>query len=316
LYNDYTSDWLSAYSDDPQNGSSAGAVPQAAAITNLSAADFSSLEDFASDLQGPYPHAYTFIEPHYGDISGGTYAGGSSQHPMDDVVGGDRLLGAVYNAIASSPHWGSSLLVIIYDEHGGLYDKVAPPTGVAAPGDNPDFGYGIHDFDFTTLGVRVPAVLVSPLIAAGTVSNIVYDHSSVPKLLEDLWGLASLTDRDAQAESPLQCVTLATPRTDAALLSEQARPPLGGERRVAPAEREALLSRPVPRSGNLVGTLAVLRKTDLELAGDSPAARVALAARWAAIRTRGDVEAYAKEVLAKVSVERARRASARRSRPA
>ncbi|HEX5181694.1 MAG TPA: alkaline phosphatase family protein [Allosphingosinicella sp.] len=318
LYSDFTSDWLSAYSDDPQNGSRAGAVPQAGSITNVSAADFSSLGDFASDLKGPYPYAYTFIEPHYGDISGGTYEGGSSQHPMDDVVGGDRLLGAVYNAIAGSPHWGSSLLVITYDEHGGLYDKVTPPTGVAAPGDDPDFGYNIHKFDFTTLGVRVPAVLVSPLIAAGTVSHAVYDHSSVPKLLEQLWGLASLTDRDARAESPLQCVTLAAPRTDAALLPEPARRARRGEPRTTPpAEREALLSRPVPKSGNLVGTLAVLRKTDLELSGTSPAARAALEARWAAIKTRGDVEAYARDVLAKVSAERARRrAAARRPRPA
>ncbi|HEY1605032.1 MAG TPA: alkaline phosphatase family protein [Allosphingosinicella sp.] len=231
---------------------------------------------------------------------------------MDDVVGGDRLLGAVYNAIAGSPHWGSSLLVVIYDEHGGLYDKVAPPTGVAAPGDDPDFGYSTHDFDFTTLGVRVPAVLVSPLIAAGTVSNAVYDHSSVPKLLEQLWGLASLTDRDQAAESPLQCVTLAAPRTGVAMLPEAARPARHGGPRAAPAEREALLSRPVPASGNLVGTLAVLRKTDLELSGYSAAARAALGVRWAAIRTRGDVEAYAKEVLAKVAAERERRrASAR-----
>jgi len=316
FYNDYTSDWLSAYSDEPALGSRAGAVPQAAAITNRSATEYSSLEEFADDLQGPYPYAYTFIEPHYGDVSGGTYAGGSSQHPMDDVVGGDRLLGAVYNALLGSPHWASSLLVITYDEHGGLYDKVTPPTGVAAPGDDPQFGYSTHQFDFTTLGVRVPAVLVSPLIKAGTVSHEVYDHSSVPKLLEELWGLGNLTDRDGKAESPLQYVTLASPRTDAAMLPEPAPPAPSDGGGPAPADREAMLSRPVPRSGNLVGTLAVLRKTDLELSGYSPAARPALEARWAAIRTRGDVEAYAEEVLAKVRAARElRRAAARGKQP-
>lgn len=317
LYNDYTSDWLSAYSDEPALGSRAGAVPQAAAITNRSASEYSSLEDFADDLQGPYPYAYTFIEPHYGDVSGGTYAGGSSQHPMDDVVGGDRLLGAVYNAIRSSPYWSSSLLVITYDEHGGLFDKVTPPTGVAAPDDDPKYGYSTHEFDFTTLGVRVPAVLVSPLIEPGTVSHEVYDHSSVPKLLEELWGLANLTDRDLKAASPLQYVTLASPRTHATLLPEPAPwapPEAGGP---TAAEKAALLSRPVPRSGNLVGTLAVLRKTDLELSGYAPAARAALEARWAAIRTRGDVERYAEEVLAKVrAVRELRRAAARGPRSA
>ena len=51
--------------------------------------DVNSLTHFASDLQGPYPYQYTFIEPNYGDITADTYVGGSSQHPMDDVYGGE-----------------------------------------------------------------------------------------------------------------------------------------------------------------------------------------------------------------------------------
>lgn len=69
-----------------------------------------SLTGFAADLQNPYTHQYTFIEPNYGDITS-TYAGGSSQHPMDDVYGGEGLIKAVYEAIRNSPVRDASLKV-------------------------------------------------------------------------------------------------------------------------------------------------------------------------------------------------------------
>jgi phospholipase C len=128
LYNDSTSWGLSLYSDDSQNGSAIDAVPQVTALAAVTILDIHSLQHFASDLQGPYPYPYTFIEPHYGDVSS-TYAGGSSQHPMDDVYGGEHLLASVYAAIRNSPYWNTSLLIVTYDEHGGFYDSVAllPP---------------------------------------------------------------------------------------------------------------------------------------------------------------------------------------------
>src|SRR5258706_4628828 len=107
FYNDSTGfpSELSLYSDDPKNGSAAGAVPQVSSLSGVTLLDINSLEHFAADLQGPYPYRYTFIEPHYGDIVHGTYAGGSSQHPMDDVYGGENLLANVYAAIRNSPYW-------------------------------------------------------------------------------------------------------------------------------------------------------------------------------------------------------------------
>jgi phospholipase C len=309
FYNDAQPDppYLSLYSDDSQNGSPIGAVAQVSALTGVTLLDINSLQNFGADLQGPYPYPYTFIEPNYGNVDSGTFAGGSSQHPMDDVYGGEHLLASVYGAIRSSPYWESSLLIVTYDEHGGFYDSVPPPTSAPAPGDNPNYGYNTHGFDFKTFGVRVPAVVVSPLIAAGTVDHTQYDHSSVPKLLEQLWGLAPLTQRDAQANCPIGLFSLSARRgTPLALtpprpLIKAARAPLTA------GEKQMLAAQPVPQSGNLAGALAILRKTEVELSGGTAPEIAAIHARAATVRTRGDARAYAESVMEKVRIAREQR---------
>ena len=91
---------------------------------------------FPADINDPsYPEGYTFIEPNYGDVYHESFKGGSSQHPMDGVYGGENLIRKTYEAIRSSPFWKSSLLVITYDEHGGFYDsiQVPPPSRETEP---------------------------------------------------------------------------------------------------------------------------------------------------------------------------------------
>jgi phospholipase C len=251
--------WLSLYSDDPNNGSSIGAVAQVAALKGVTLLGVNSLKNFASDLQGPYPYPYTFIEPHYGDLTS-TYAGGSSQHPMDDVYGGEHLLAAVYAAIRNSPYWNTSLLIITYDEHGGFYDSVNPPGGARAPGDNPPYGYSTHGFTFEQYGVRVPAIVVSPLIPAGTVDHTAYDHSSVPKTLERLWGLGPLTNRDAAAFDVLHLLSLATPRVCPISLNTPAPLLLAAKAPLSVEERALVDAQPLPQSGNLIGALGILKR--------------------------------------------------------
>ena len=290
-----------AYTDDPRVGSVFGAIPQVSALKGVTLLDARSLTGFAADLQSPYTCQYTFIEPNYGDITS-SYRGGSSQHPMDDVYGGEGLVKAVYEAIRNSPLWDTSLLIINYDEHGGFYDSVAPPAATP-PDDGSSSTYNRYGFTFSQLGARVPAVVISPWIAAHTVDHTVYDHASVPATIERLFGLPALTARDAAANDVRALFTQARPRTDAPATLNNPAPPAPRAAAEAAAEAEtaqAQLAEPIPEAGNLPTFLLIMLKTDLELS-TTPAERDAALARYAAVRTRGDARSYVNYVMAKAS---------------
>jgi phospholipase C len=96
----------------------------------------------------------------------------NDDHPPADIQDGQDLILAVYNAVAASPQWDRSLLVIVYDEHGGFFDHVPPPPA--------------HDDDpasFGRYGVRVPAIVVSPWVEPRTVCRILFDHTSIIKTI-------------------------------------------------------------------------------------------------------------------------------------
>jgi phospholipase C len=197
------------------------ALPQSLGIAGMAEraleGRFMTFEEMAGRLEDPeLPDAYVFIEPHYGHVlaDGSNFKCGNSQHPLDDVTRGERLIKDVYEAIRSSPHWPTSLLVVLYDEHGGFYDHVPPPRGVS-PGDRFAPDVNRHSFQFDQLGVRVPAVVVSPFTARGLVDHTTYDHASLLATVEHLWGLAPLTQRDAAAARFDHLFGLAAPRDDA-----------------------------------------------------------------------------------------------------
>ncbi len=140
---------------------------------------------------------------------------GNSQHPNYDVALGEQLIHDVYEALRSGPAWNNTLLVVTYDEHGGCYDHVPPPWGAVPP----DTTIGEYNFGFDRFGPRVPTVLISPLIAAGTVFRVPadstpLDHTSVLKTIEQRWNLPALTKRDAAAPSIGDVLTLTEARTD------------------------------------------------------------------------------------------------------
>ena len=177
-------------------------------ISGAAASHFGVFTDFtAAAAAGTLP-AFTFLEPSWSST-------GNSQHPNYDVALGEQLIHDVYQALRGGPGWAQTLLVITYDEHGGLYDHVPPPSGATPP----DADAGEFGFDFTRFGVRVPAVLVSPLIAPGTVFRVPagstpLDHTSILKTVQQRWGLPALTKRDAAAPGFGDVLTLSTPRTD------------------------------------------------------------------------------------------------------
>jgi phospholipase C len=167
---------------------------------------FGHFGDFQRSAAAGTLPAYTFLEPSFG-------AAGNSQHPNYDVALGEQLFHDVYYALRNGPDWNDTLLLITYDEHGGNYDHVAPPWGATPPDDS----VGEFGFDFTRFGVRIPAILISPRIAAGTVFRSgkgTIDHTSILKTIELRWGLDPLTARDQAAPDLGDVLTLATPRTD------------------------------------------------------------------------------------------------------
>ena len=151
---------------------------------------YAKIERFFTDAAGDaevFP-AFTFIEPQYFG------AAQNDDHPPHSVMKAEKLIADVYNALRSNPKlWESSLLVVVYDEHGGFYDHVQPPKTVA-----PD--QSVKSFAFKQLGVRVPALLISPLCER-RVEHTQFDHTSLLKYLSDKWDLGPLGERTAQANS-------------------------------------------------------------------------------------------------------------------
>jgi phospholipase C len=175
-------------------------IPQSLALSNLRSVSmlrhFRRFRNFAADVgKGDLPH-YTFIEPRYFPFLGKK---ANDQHPPHDVRLGEDLIADVYDTLRGSAFWPGTLLIVLYDEHGGYFDHVAPPVVR-----NPDGKISTDPlFDFRRGGPRVPAVLVSPWIPKGTLDTTVYDHASVPATLKDLFQLSDfLTMRD-RTSNPL-----------------------------------------------------------------------------------------------------------------
>jgi phospholipase C len=143
---------------------------------------FGSYQQFLSDCSSGNLPDYSFVEPNYNDHD--SDAGeevASDQHPDHNIQAGELFIASVYKAIKSSPLWPNTALLVVYDEHGGIYDHVVPPpcTPDQFTASANDTGTGMP-FAFDRLGVRVPAILISPWIPAGTVVNRVFDHASIP----------------------------------------------------------------------------------------------------------------------------------------
>ncbi|MCL2583049.1 MAG: hypothetical protein FWE35_11390 [Streptosporangiales bacterium] len=172
------------------------------------ASNFGEFKDFQAAAKAGTLPSFSFLEPSWGST-------GNSQHPNYDVSKGEQLIHDTYEALRSGPKWDQTLFVLTYDEHGGCYDHVAPPWGATPPDSTP----GEQGFGFDRFGPRVPALLISPLIQAGTVYRVPdgttpLDHTSILKTVEQRWNIPALTARDKAAPGFGDVLTLTTPRTD------------------------------------------------------------------------------------------------------
>jgi phospholipase C len=139
---------------------------------------FGTMDDFYQDCAEDRLPAYCFLEPRYGSgLTDGVFRPQNDQHPDSDVRAGEELIYSVYQAIRGNPKvWNSTMFVIVYDEHGGLFDHVHPDPAVSPDDKTDDAAPWFH---FDRLGPRVPAVIVSAFTRKGTPLHDTYDHTSV-----------------------------------------------------------------------------------------------------------------------------------------
>ena len=181
---------------------------------------FGTFDQFLADCEAGTLPDYSFIEPNYSDHDGDAGAIlASDQHPDHHVREGERFMASVYNAIRQNAAlWESTALLVTYDEHGGIYDHVPPPActpdGFVAQPDATQTG---KPFLFDRLGVRVPAILISPWVPKGTVvDGRVFEHASIPATVTKffLGNYNERSIREKAADTFLDLLT-DTMRTDA-----------------------------------------------------------------------------------------------------
>jgi phospholipase C len=124
------------------------------------------------------------------------------EHPPADLQVGEAWSHQIYQAARGSPLWPSLALFLTYDECGGFYDHVAPPTGCAALA---------SDEAFRELGVRVPLLVISRFARPHFVSHVQHEHTSILRFIELLFDLPALTARDANSDALLDMFDFACP---------------------------------------------------------------------------------------------------------
>jgi phospholipase C len=187
---------------------------------------FGHMSEFYEDAKAGKLPAYAFIEPrmvyNHNDfhppfgVFRSTEVGGELilDSAVSDVRAGEKLVASVYGAIklsdtADGSNAMNTLLLITFDEHGGTYDHVAPPSATPP---SVDAEPGEMGFTFDRLGCRVPAIAVSAYTRAGTIIHDEMHHGSVTATLSRLHGLRPLTRRDAGANDLFSVVNLQEPR--------------------------------------------------------------------------------------------------------
>jgi phospholipase C len=176
--NDKGIDWAYYYGD----------LPVLSLLGGASQGHIFRFEQFAADAAAGKLPPVVYIDPSFSL---------NDNHPPHDPLAGEMLIGAVYAALAQSPQWKNLLFVLSYDEHGGFFDHVPPPTTAddrAADG-------------FNQLGFRVPTMVMGPYAKKGICSTQ-FDHTSVLKHIENMFDLEPLTMRDAAATDLTDCIDM------------------------------------------------------------------------------------------------------------
>jgi phospholipase C len=185
-----------------------------------------SIDQFFADAADGTLPAFSIVDPDFDACS--------EENPQD-IRKGESFAAEVINSVLHGAGWPDTLLIWLYDEHGGYYDHVSPPPAVppddvegrsmigssttlerclrpVLPGlvrSKKNLVEGPQRYD--RYGFRVPAVIVSPYARPDYVCSEVLDHTSVLKLVEEKWNLPALTTRDAAATTPLDALDFTSP---------------------------------------------------------------------------------------------------------
>jgi phospholipase C len=146
----------------------------------------------------------SFIDPAFDTEGNGTSA---DDHPLADIRLGERFIADAYHALANAGYLDNTVFVVTFDEWGGFFDHVPPPhviddtnpADVDHTGDSTTPTDGQLIPDYTQLGFRVPAIVVSNLARPRVVHHGPFEHTSTLKLIETTFGLQTMTARDAHA---------------------------------------------------------------------------------------------------------------------
>ncbi len=142
--------------------------------------------DFIAAARAGTLPAVSFVKP----------IGADNEHPgYTDVLTGEQHLINLINDVRNGPNWSDTAIVITYDEHGGFWDHVAPPTDAS------------HS-DIWGPGSRVPTIVISPLAKRHFVDHTLYDTTSILATIERRWDVAALGTRDAEANDLRRSFTL------------------------------------------------------------------------------------------------------------
>lgn len=224
--------------------------------------------------------AFSFVEPNFGVIGND-----ESYHPPHDVRPGEAFLSTIYTAIQQSPYRDAILFILLFDEHGGTYDHVEPPSGAQPP--SPGAVSSSENFTFDRFGVRIPAIVISSWVTPGTVfrsdTSVPLDHTSVLATLRDWQGLSSAFASQLPSPRIASAPNLAFVLTETTAQSWPTLPPPPAAQAVIPEPDDSAPLNSVQQSV-LIGASAI--------AAGRPLTEAETQAALARLQTHGDGRAF------------------------
>ena len=181
------------------SGATSGYTFEHAIFPSLPAANFKLMADFEADAAAGTLPSVSFV-----------YAG-SDEHPPSDMQKGEVAVQRVFDALKKSPQWAHAAFILTYDEGGGLYDHVPPPSACVPDDVAPKLVAGDLPGAFDRYGFRVPLLVASPWSKPHFVSHVVTDHTAILRFLELRFDLPAMTARDANSTALLDFFDFSTP---------------------------------------------------------------------------------------------------------